>query len=369
MSIARVFRMWLMVLAVLPVLAAISTVTRAAEPGTGASAPATLTARARSDLPKTMRAAAIDRAGGPEVLTIHTLPVPEVGADEILIAVHTAGVAVWDADIRQRLMYASKPHFPFVMGSDGAGLVAAVGPAVTRFKVGEAVYGYCWDNPKGGFYAEYTAVPSSCVARLPKGVTLDNAGALGASGMTALQGIDGALRVQPGEKLIIHGASGAVGTLAIQFAKLRGAKVLATASGDDGMALVRRLGADAAVDGRRGDIAAAAHSFAPQGADTVLALAAGDGLQRCIDALRPEGRVAFPHGIAPEPKPRAGITIVPYDAIEGPQEAGLARLTEAIEARRFEIPIAAEYSLADAAKAHERLAAGHVLGKLVLRVR
>jgi NADPH:quinone reductase-like Zn-dependent oxidoreductase len=316
-----------------------------------------------------MQAAAIDRVGGPEVLTIHTLPVPEVGAGEILIAVQTAGVAIWDADIRQRLAFASKPLFPFVMGSDGAGLVAAVGSGATRFKVGEAVYGYCWNNPKGGFYAEYVAVPANCVAHLPKGVTLDNAGVLGASGMTALQGIDGALRIRPGEKLIIHGASGAVGTLAVQFAKLRGAKVLATASGDDGVALVRRLGADVAVDGRHGDIAAAARSFAPHGVDAVLALAAGDALQLCIDALRAGGRLAFPHGIASEPKPREGIVIVPYDAIEGSQETGMARLNEAIEARRFEIPIAAEYPLADAAKAHERLAAGHVLGKLMLRVR
>jgi NADPH:quinone reductase-like Zn-dependent oxidoreductase len=132
---------------------------------------------------------------------------------------------------------------------------------------------------------------------------------------------------------------------------------------------VRRLGADAAVDGRRGDIAAAVHSFAPQGADAVLALAVGDGLRRCIDALRPGGRVAFPHGIGSEPTGRAGITITPYDAIEGSQEAGLARLNQAIEAGRFEIPIAGRYPLADAAKAHERLAAGHVLGKLLLRIR
>jgi len=354
---------------VLVALAAMSTITRAAESGTGASVPATRAALTRSDLPKTMRAAAIDRSGGPEVLTVHILPVPQVGADEVLIAVRTAGVAVWDADIRQQLMHVSKPQFPLVMGSDGAGLVAAVGKAVTKFKVGDAVYAYCWDNPKGGFYAEYAAVPAICVARLPKGVSPDSAGALGASGLTALQGIDGALRIQSGERLIIHGASGAVGTLAIQFAKLRGAKVLATASGEDGIALVRRLGADAAVDGRRGDIVAAAHSFAPQGADAVLALAAGDGLQRCIDALRAGGRVAFPHGIASEPKPREGITIVPYDAIEEAEDVALARLNQAVEARKFEIPIAAEYPLADAAKAHERLAAGRVLGKLLLRVR
>ena len=316
-----------------------------------------------------MRAAAIDHPGGPEVLAIHILPLPQVGAKDVLIAVRTAGVSVWDADVRRRLLYISKPSFPLVMGTDGAGLVAAVGSTVTTFKVGDAVYGHCWDNASGGFYAEYAAVPATCVARVPKGVSLDRAGALAASGLTALQGIDGVLRVRSGERLIIHGASGAVGTLAIQLAKLRGALVLATASGDDGMALVRHLGADAAVDGRHGDIAAAAHRFAPHGADALLALAAGDGLQRCIDGLRSGGRAAFPRGIEPEPKPRPGITIVAYDAISGPEEVELARLSQAVEAGKFEIPIPAEYALAQADKAHERLAAGHVLGKLVLRVR
>ena len=365
MSMERVIRICVSLLGALAVLAAFSTVSRAGQLGTGASALAAPAAGARSDLPKLMRAAAIDRNGGPEVLTVHTLPIPQIGADEVLIAVHTAGVAVWDAGLRQRP--SSKPHFPLVLGSDGAGIVAVVGAAVTRFKVGEAVYAYCWDNPKGGFYAEYVAVPASCAARLPKGVTLDNAGVLGASGLTALQGIDDALRVQPGERVIIHGASGAVGTLAIQFAKLRGARVLATASGDDGIALVRHLGADEAVDGRHGDIAAAARSFAPQGADAVLALASGDGLQRCIDALRPGGRIAFPNGIGSEPSPREGITVMAYDAVEGTEE--LSRLNQAVEARKFKIPIAAEYSLADAAKAHKRLAAGHLLGKIVLRIR
>jgi len=324
---------------------------------------------AASTLPTSMRAAAIDHAGGPEALTIHTLPLPPVGPKDVLIAVRTAGVSIWDADIRQRLMYVTKPAFPLVMGTDGAGFVAAVGSGVTTFKVGEAVYGYCWDNASGGFYAEYAAVPASCVAHVPKGVSLDSAGALGSSGLTALQGIDGALRVRPGERLIIHGASGGVGTLAIQLAKLRGALVLATASGDDGIALARRLGADAAVDGRHGNIAAAIHSFAPHGADALLALAAGEGLQRCIEGLHSGGRVAFPRGIGQEPQQRSGITIVAYDAISGPEEVELARLNQAVEARKFEIPIPAEYPLAQANRAHERLAAGHILGKIVLRVR
>ena len=324
---------------------------------------------ASSALPKSMRAAAIDQPGGPEVLTIHTLPLPQFGAKDVLIAVRTAGVSVWDADARQRLLYVSKPNFPLVLGTDGAGLVAAVGSMVTTFKVGDAVYGHCWDNASGGFYAEYAAVPATCVARVPKGVSLDSAGALAASGLTALQGIDGVLRVRSGERLIIHGASGAVGTLAIQLAKLRGALVLATASGDDGIALVRRLGADAAVDGRRGDIAAAVHRFAPLGADALLALAAGEGLERCMDGLRSGGRVAFPRGIESEPKPRPGITVVAYDAISGPEEDELARLNQAVEGGKFEIPIPGEYPLAEANKAHQRLAAGHILGKLVLRVR
>jgi NADPH2:quinone reductase len=326
-------------------------------------------ASAAADLPQSMRAAAIDHPGGPEVLTLHTLPLPQVGANDVLIAVHTAGVSVWDADVRKRLMFVSKPTFPLVLGTDGAGLVAAVGPKVTTFKIGDPVYGHCWDNPAGGFYAEYAAVPATCIARVPKGIALDSAGALAASGLTALQGIDGVLRVRPGEHLIIHGASGAVGTLAIQLAKLRGALVLATASGDDGIVLTRRLGADAAVEGRNGDIGAAIQHFAPHGADALLALAGGAGLQRCIDGLRSGARVAFPNGIESEPKPRPGISVVAYDAISGPEEVELARLNQAVEAGKFEIPIPAEYPLAAANKAHERLAAGHVLGKLILRVR
>ena len=325
-------------------------------------------APAGAALPATMRAAAFDQAGAPDVLTLHTLPVPQISADEVLIAVRTAGVSVWDAENRQKLAYIAKPHFPVVIGSDGAGIVAAVGSVVRTLKVGDPVYASCWDNPQGGFYAEYAAVPVTCVAHLPTGVPLADAGVLGASGLTALEGIDRVLHLKRGERLIIHGASGAVGTLAIQFAKLRGAKVLATASGDDGIALVRRLGADAAVDARHGDIEAAARRFAPHGADAVLALASGDGLKRCIDALRPGGRVAFPNGVEPAPKPRAGITVVAYDAIEGPEDAELARLNKAIESRPFVIPVAARFALADAAKAHERLAAGHVLGKILLTV-
>lgn len=316
---------------------------------------------------QTMKAAAIDRPGGPEVLTLHTVPVPRPGADEVLIEMNTAGVGPWDIDVRERLDYWKNRKYPLVLGVDGSGTVAAVGSAVRGFKVGDAVYAYVWDNPRGGFYAEYVAVAANAVGHVPAGMSLRDAGAGAVTALTALQGIDDALRIKSGETLLIHGAAGGVGSLAVQFAKLRGARVLATATGDDGAAFVRTLGADAVVDGRHGDIRGAARAFAPGGVDAVLALAGGDALEACIDALRPGGRVAYPSGVHPEPKARTGARIVRYDAIAAP--AQYARLNEAIEAAKLKVPIAAEYPLADAAKAHERMAAGHALGKIVLRIR
>jgi NADPH2:quinone reductase len=319
-------------------------------------------------LPQTMRAAAIDRFGGPEVLTIHTLPVPAIEANEVLIALDTAGVGSWDADMRAGWVPSGgRPRFPLVLGTDGAGIVAAVGGRIRRLAVGDKVYSYSFDNPQGGFYAEYVAVVAERVAPIPRRLDLEHAGAIPTTALTALQGIDDALRVSKGETVIVHGASGGVGTLAVQFAKRRGARVLASASGEDGVALARRLGADEAVDGRREDLAAAARGFAPGGVDAVLATAGGKELTRCLDALRRGGRLAYPTGVEPKPRKRQGIEILAYDAVAGGRE--FQRLTRAIEEARLEVPLAAAFPLADAAKAHERLAAGHVLGKIVLRIR
>ena len=317
-------------------------------------------------VPQTMRAAAIDAAGGPQVITLHTLPVPKPAADEVLIAMHTAGVATWDELAREHPEKLKHSHFPLVLGTDGAGVIAAVGSQVHGFKLGEEVYSYSWDNPNGGFYAEYVAVPAKLVGHVPQGMSLRDAGAIATTGLTAIQGIDDVLHIKPGETLIIHGAAGGVGSLALQFARLRGARVLATASGEEGANFVKRLGAEAVVDARQGDIAAAARQFAPAGIDAVLALAGGETLERCLDTLRRGGRVAFPFGVRPEPKARDGLSIKGYDAVSGPQE--FERLNQAIIAAKLQVPIAAEFPLAEAAKAHERLDAGHVLGKVILQI-
>jgi len=314
-----------------------------------------------------MRAAAIDRFGGPGALSIHELPVPSVGPSEVLIALDTAGVGSWDADMRGGWWPEGRPRFPLVLGTDGAGRVAAVGARVRRFKVGDRVWAYSFPNPKGGFYAEYVAVRADKVARVPRPLDLRHAGAAAATAMTALQGVDDALRVRRREAVIIHGAAGGVGSLAIAFARRRGARVLATASGRDGLALVRRLGADADVDGRREDIAAAARRFAPEGVDAVLAFAGGKPLTRCLDALRRGGRVAYPNGVEPAPRKRRGLRVLSYDGVPGMRE--FQRLNRAVEAARLPVPIDSAYRLADAARAHERLAKGHVLGNVVLRIR
>lgn len=315
-------------------------------------------------VPQTMRAVALDRFGGPDVLTIHTLPVPEIAADEVLIAVHTGGVGSWDADMREGWWPGRRPRFPLVLGSDGSGTVAAVGSRVRRLKAGDQVYAFSFANKKGGFYAEYVAVAAENAAHIPHGLDLLHAGAVPCTGLTALQGVDDALHIKEDEAVIIHGASGGVGTLAVQFAKLRGARVLATASGRDGVALVRRLGADVAVDGRRGDILKVARVFAPEGIDAILALV-GQGLTECLAALRPGGRLAFPNGIEPEPKKQRGLKMVRYNGTPGVRE--FQRLERAIEAAKLQVPIAKVYPLEQAAKAHEHVA-GHVVGKIVLRV-
>jgi NADPH:quinone reductase-like Zn-dependent oxidoreductase len=317
-------------------------------------------------IPKTMRAAAIDRFGPPRVLKVREVPVPQVSSSEVLIGLHTAGVGSWDADMRGGWWPAGKPRFPLILGTDGSGRIVAKGSRVRRFRVGDRVYAYEFSNPKGGFYAEYIAIHESKVGRVPNILDLRKAGAVPVTGLTALQGVE-ALRLKKGESVLIHGASGGVGTMAVQFARLKGARVLATASGRSGTALVRRLGAEKAVDGKHTNLAAAIRRFAPNGVDAILAFAGGKPLVDCLDALKPGGRLVYPNGVEPAPRKRKGIRVRTYDGTAGVRQ--FRELGRAIEASKLKVPILAADRLADAARAHERIKKGHILGKIVLRIR
>lgn len=321
--------------------------------------------RAGWNVPAEMKAAAIDRFGPPSVLKLHTLPVPQPGPNEVLIGLHAAGVGVWDVSVRDGSWRPyGRPKFPLVPGTDGAGIILAQGARVRRFGIGDRVYA---TDYAGGFYAEFKAVGAENVAPVPKRLDMLQAGAALVPGLTALQGIDDHLRVRRGETVLIFGATGSVGTLAVQFAKRLRARVLATASGRPATALVQRLGADGVFDPHREDAPEKLEKLAGGSIDCVLALAGSEVLERCLDLVRPGGRVAYPNGVEPEPRRRPRVRLVSYDAEAGQRQ--FAKLERAVNEARLQVPIAAVYPLAQAAKAHERLERGHILGRIVLQIR
>jgi NADPH:quinone reductase len=318
-------------------------------------------------IPTTMKVAAIDRFGPPSVLKIRKQEVPKPGPNEVLVALHSVSVGPWDAAIREgQWRPPGRPSFPLTPGVDGAGVVVAKGARVRRFRAGDRVYGYEFGNPKGGFYAEYVVVNGKHLARVPAQFEWLEAGAAATTGLTAMQGID-ALRLRRGETLLIFGASGGVGSVAVQIARRRGARIFATASGRAATALVRRLGVSEIIDVRRDDAIDRLRSLVPDGLDAVLAFAGGEKLERCLDLLRSRASVAHPNGIEPAPRRRPGIRLVRYDAEANPRE--LARLGRIANRAEIRIPIAKVFPLERAAAAHRRLARGHIAGRIVLRIR
>jgi NADPH2:quinone reductase len=316
-------------------------------------------------VPSTMRAAAIDRFGGPDALRVETLPVPPVEPGEVLIRVEAAGVGVWDPFEREggfAREFGTTPRFPYILGSEGAGTVVAVGRGVAGIKEGDRVYGMSLATSRG-FYAEYAAVRAEHVSRIPSKLSVEQAGAMVVDAITGLRGLE-ALGLKAGDALLVFGAGGGIGHLAVQLAQRLGARVLAVASGPDGVDLARRLGADRVVDGRRDDVAAAAREFAPNGLDAVLLTAGGDAAQKAVDTVRDGGRVAHPNGVEPVPRVRPGVTVRAYDGDPDPRV--IEKLNRLIESGPFEVHVARTFRLDQVVDAHRALDQ-HYLGKLALR--
>jgi len=313
-----------------------------------------------------MRAVAIDEFGGIEKMKARELPVPEVAADEILVRVDTAGVGVWDPFEREggfAKEFGVNVHFPYVLGADGAGTVEKVGDQVHNLKRGDHVYGINLMNPKGGFYAEYTAVKADNAAMIPHALAMRDAGVLAVDGITAMDGLDKTLQLKAGESILILGASGGIGHLAVQLARRMKARVLAVASGQDGAGFVKRLGAAKVIDGHREDIQKAAHEFAPEGLDAALLTAGGKGAEQAIAALRPGGRAAYPNGVQNVPPAREGVKVTAYNGEPDPKT--FAKLNELIDGGPFEVHIARTFKLEEAAEA-QRALENHYVGKLAL---
>jgi NADPH:quinone reductase len=316
----------------------------------------------------TMKAVALDEFGGPETLKTQTVSVPEIGPDEVLIRVEFAGVGAWDPYEREGgfVEYMQgEPKFPYVLGSEGSGTVAGVGKNVDRFKEGDKVYSPAFLNPKGGFFAEYVVVNADLVSHIPGGLNMEQAGVFSGDGLTGLRGLDDVLHLQPGESIMVFGASGGIGHLAVQLAKRMGARVFAVASGDDGVKLAERLGADFAVDGHGGGVLDAARAFAPDGIDAALVTAGGDETDRALSAIRGGGRIAHPNGVMPVPNAPSGITIDAYDG--DPDRDIIERLNKLVETGDFEVHVDRIFPLDAVAEAQEALGKHH-LGKLALKV-
>ncbi|HEU4836906.1 MAG TPA: NADP-dependent oxidoreductase [Pyrinomonadaceae bacterium] len=315
-----------------------------------------------------MRAVALDQFGGPEALKIQNLPIPQIDAHEVLIRVEAAGIGAWDPYEREGRfveIMGTKPAFPYVLGTDGAGTIEAVGTDVKHFKEGDRVYAGELANPKGGFYAQYVAVKADNVSLIPGNLTIEQAAVLPTDGLTALTGLEKVLGLKSGESLMVFGASGGIGHLALQLAKRLGARVFAIASGDDGVQFVKKLGADSAVDGRSDEVLEAARKFAPNGMDAALVTAGGEQTDEALLAIRQGGRIAYPHGVMPEPAAPDGVSIEAYDGEFS--RALIDRLNALIDAGPFEVHVDRTFRLEEAGEAHKALNEHH-LGKTALSI-
>ncbi len=319
--------------------------------------------------PQHMKAMAVDEFGDSDKLTLHTLPVPTVDAGEVLIRVEIAGVGIWDALEREGKLPYSEVHFPHVLGGECAGTIAAIGNGVERFAVseqrplcqGQRVYVHNFMNNKGGSYAQYVVVSEKTVAPIPDGLDMVMAGGLPIAGLTALSNL---LALGTGNKtrLMLWGASGGVGHVALQLAKRMGAIVFAIASGADGVALAQQLGADEAVDGRSDDIGQRAHAFAPDGFDAALVLVSSDTVQSTLSLVRQGGIISFPNGVS-EPNAPDGVELKKANA----DPTLLDELNRLIGMGEFQVHIAQVFPLEEAAQAQDAMKQ-HYLGKIVLRV-
>lgn len=209
---------------------------------------------------QTMQARGFRHYGGVEVLEPLTLPVPTPGPNEVRIKVAAAGVNPADWRLRSgQFRFAMRLKLPFVPGSDIAGVVAAVGPQVSQFRPGDAVYAMT-PAAQGGGYAEYAVIAAEHAAQAPQGISFAQAAGTPLVALTALQALRDKAELQAGQRLLVYGASGGVGSFAVQIGKAMGAEVTAAASGRN-RELVAGLGADAVLDYTAEDVTAARERY------------------------------------------------------------------------------------------------------------
>jgi NADPH:quinone reductase-like Zn-dependent oxidoreductase len=253
---------------------------------------------------------------------------------------------------------------PLILGWDVAGEVEEVGFGVTRFAPGDRVFGMPHFPKRAGAYAQYVTAPSRQFAKVPAGLNLVEAAALPLAGLTAWQSLVDTARVTAGQRVLVIGAAGGVGHLAVQIAKARGATVIATARSAK-EAVVRDLGADEVID-----YPTTAFETVVDNIDVVIDTVVGDNSVRALRTMRPDGiLVAVPRGVSPElaeAAAQAGRRVT--GILVEPDGAGMTALADLVAAGQLRPVIQETFALAEAAQAHRVGELGHTTGKLVLTI-
>jgi NADPH:quinone reductase-like Zn-dependent oxidoreductase len=306
-----------------------------------------------------MKAAFIEQYGGPEVLKYGDLPDPVAGPGEVVIDVVAASVN--GADWKVRVGQYKQSKLPFALGRDFSGVISAIGEGVADLKVGDAVFGVC-DAGQEGAYAEKIAVKAAIVAKKPDGLSHVNAAALALTGLTAMSAIEGTLKLQPGETILIHGGAGGVASFAIQLAKHIGAHIITTASAAN-HEYVRGLGADEIIDYNARDFTQIVTNC-----DAVFDTVGGDVAQKSFAVLKPGGRAAFIASGAQAPTPNRDDVMSLRPPV-GRARRHLDRIAQLFQAGAIRPPEVKLYRLSEAADAHRLSESRHFKGKLVFQVR
>jgi len=305
-----------------------------------------------------MKAIQVHAYGGPDVLELEEVPRPQPAPDEVLVKVYASGVNPVDWKIRQG--YRQHP-LPFIPGWDVSGVVEEAGRNVTDFRTGDEVYGRP-DTSRNGSYAEYITVKAIELGRKPTSVDHIAAAAIPLAGLTAWQALFEHAQLKKGQKLFIHGASGGVGTYAVEFAKWKGAYVIGTASAQN-LSFLKELGADEAVDYHT-------KNFEKQftDIDVVFDTIGGDTQKRSLQMLKPGGILVTTLKVEDEAAfKQKGVRIT--GMLTTSKKEDLEAIAQLVDDGFVKPIISKILPLEAAEEAHRIIQNGHVRGKIVLRVR
>jgi NADPH:quinone reductase-like Zn-dependent oxidoreductase len=310
----------------------------------------------------TMKAIVAHQWGGPDVLKFEEFPLPQAKENEILIKSFAAGVNSFDGTLLTgKYAKAFGTQLPWIPGYDVAGTVEKIGANVKKFKIGDPVYAFI-SIPNGGGYAEYALAKENQAALKPATLSFAEAAGVPSVALTAWQSLVDKANVQPGQTVLIQGASGGIGIFAIPIAKVRGAKVLATASTAN-QDFLKQLGADVAIDYKTQKFEDIAKDV-----DVVVDGVGGETLKRSYPIVKRGGILVSLVGRVDQAElDKYGIRGVSLEAqYNGDQLAEIGKL---IDAKKINVVISETFPLADAAKALAKADTGHARGKIVLKVR